>query len=644
MVAKLIAEEGDLKGLTLSFQNGDRWIVGRDPDACQLLIEDPAISRKHLLCVRTPDGITVQNLSETNPVLINEQPLEDTRLLHSGDVIKMGNGTFRYIVDDTEEAKKPEEVPAVLEEESTIAEPPESKEEAKSVAESTLESMVPAAPSPKVAEPAAEQKEPKHPSIYDEEAEIPSDQAKIAEINFDILETGRWLLKVVSGPNNGAEFSMASGKSYVIGTDPNTCDIVFHDTSVSRQHARLTISTEDQISIEDLKSRNGTFINGTALQGKEALPTNAIIAVGTTSFVIYDREGNMQTIISPLLPSIVKVLQKEEAQAEEKSKEETPPAAALVAPVEPVKPKKGSGEKPLGAFILIALITGLFVIVGIGATTLFKSQPIVSTEPTHVNEILAKALNPFPSIKYSFNKNTGKLFLVGHVLTASDKNQLLYNLQGIPFIKSLDDSGIIIDEYIWQELNVVLNKNPNWRGITLQTPTPGQFVLTGYLPSRKEADLLYDYIASNFPYLDRLEKRVYVTEDMIQIIDSKLLQKGFNSVKVLYQYGEVSLSGSIPKGSEKNFQQVVDEISKLPGVRSVTNHVQEAAAEASVVNISDRYEVTGYSSIGNKLSVVINGRIVTAGDSIDGMSITKITPNAIFLEKEGIKYRIDFAT
>ena len=30
----------------------------------------------------------------------------------------------------------------------------------------------------------------------------------LAEINFDLDESGRWLLKVVGGPNNGAEFSM----------------------------------------------------------------------------------------------------------------------------------------------------------------------------------------------------------------------------------------------------------------------------------------------------------------------------------------------------------------------------------------------------------------------------------------------------
>lgn len=627
MVEQLIAEEGTLKGLTLSFQDGQQWIIGRDPDACQLLIEDPAVSRKHLLCRREEQGITVQNLSETNPVVINDHPLEDTQVLQEGDLIKIGNGTFRFVKVE----KNGTEVPSPpKEEQSPTGEEPQIKEE-KMV--ETAQTETPQAEAPPGIEDLEEEEE-KHPSIYEEET--PKEETQIAKINFDLLETGRWLLKVVGGPNNGAEFSMVPGKSYIIGTDPNTCDIVFHDTSVSRQHVRLTITEDEQIQIEDLKSRNGTLVNGVSLQGKEPLSPNIVVSVGTTSFVIYDREGNMQTIISPLLPSIVKVLQKEEEKPEDATKVESEKIAP--SPLETAVKK----EKPLGAFILIAILTGLFVILGIGTTTLFKSQPIVTQEPSNIDEILSKATSPFPGIKYSFNKNTGRLLIVGHVLTPSDKNQLMYNLQGIPFIKSIDDSGEIIDEYVWQEINVVLNKNPNWRGISVQSPTPGQFILTGYLNTRKEADLLYEYIASNFPYLDRMEKQVIVTEEVMQTIENKLLQNGFPNVKVRYQYGDAALSGSIPKGTEEKYKAVVNDIKKMPSIRTLVNQVQEKAPELSVINISDRYEVSGYSSLGNKISVVINGRIVSVGDVIDAMTITDITPGAIFLDKEGVRYRIDF--
>ena len=96
MGAKLVAEEGLLKGLVLSFEAGDQWIVGRDPDACQLLIEDPSASRKHLVCRNTPEGIVLENLSHTNPVQVNDEELKSPRLLLNGDTVKIGNGVYRY--------------------------------------------------------------------------------------------------------------------------------------------------------------------------------------------------------------------------------------------------------------------------------------------------------------------------------------------------------------------------------------------------------------------------------------------------------------------------------------------------------------------------------------------------------------------
>jgi hypothetical protein len=74
------------------------------------------------------------------------------------------------------------------------------------------------------------------------------------------------------------------------------------------------------------------------------------------------------------------------------------------------------------------------------------------------------------------------------------------------------------------------------------------------------------------------------------------------------------------------------------------NYVTELPPEATFVNISDKYTVTGYSNIGgSNLTVVINGRILSQGDQLDGMTITKILPNKIQLEKEGVKYEIDYS-
>ena len=76
---------------------------------------------------------------------------------------------------------------------------------------------------------------------------------------------------------------------------------VLHDTSVSRQHARVSVSADDVLTLEDLQSRNGTLIDGETLKTKKQLLPNVLVTLGTTSFILYNRDGEVQTIISPPL-------------------------------------------------------------------------------------------------------------------------------------------------------------------------------------------------------------------------------------------------------------------------------------------------------------------------------------------------------
>ena len=659
MAAKFIAEEGPLKGLVLPLNGGEEWTLGRDPEVSQLLVEDPTVSRKHLVCRSTPQGIIVENLSNTNPIEVNDEPVNGSRLLHHGDALKIGSGLFRFYLDtDAHVNDLPSEEPQqmmtkqdnITNNNTDLNSSPALNNDNPALSENQEEQKQEEAQTNAVkSEADAEADEEKQDSIFDED-HATADEDALAQIDFDLMEAGRWFLKVIAGPNTGAEFSMQPSTSYVIGTDPSSCDIVFHDSSVSRQHARLTVGKDDTVTIEDLKSRNGTIIDDEKLEASKTIPSNTVITTGTTSFVVLDREGKRDTIISPLLPSIVKVLQREEARKNEadaaakvqsdKELENPAPAVVAAAPIVEKPPEKAPTH--YGALILIAMITGILVVVGIGTTTLFRSQEVVVPQ-VNMKEKLDDALAAFPSVKYSFNKSTGRLLLIGHVLTSTDRSQLLYNLQGLTFIKSLDPNNIIIDEYIWQETNQVLGKNLDWRGVTIHSPTPGHFVLTGYLKTRKQSDQLSDYLSQNFPYLDLLDKKIVVEEDVVTQMNIDLQEVGLRDVAVQMNNGEVSLSGAVGTDKFNDLEKAIEEIKAIPGVRNVNNFVVELAPEQSVINLTSKYDVTGYSHQGDvNLNVVINGRILSRGDALDGMTITSIKPSAIFLEKDGTKYRIDY--
>lgn len=647
MAARLISEEGDLKDLVLSFEGEETWVIGRDPDECQLVIHDPLVSRRHALANLQPEGIYIENLSETNPIQINDEVIgNEPRLLRHGDTVRIGNQLFRYYTDP-EAHVLDEELPSEvdidqeepLEDELDEEEFEAESEEIEYPEEPSLET-----PETPQATPERRMEDKTFDTILSENEE---EFAPIAEIDFGLVEAGRWLVKVVGGPNNGAEFYMQTGNSYILGTDPNTCDIVFHDTSVSRQHAKIIVSPEDDLSIEDLKSRNGVMIAGKLIDGTEALQPNSIVTVGTTSFIVYDREGEMQTIISPLLPSILKVLQgqseEEKLAKEEEAKEPFVPVQREPEVIEEPAPPPAPKPKPFGGYLLVAMLMGLFIVVGLGTAALFKSEPVQTTVNENAEELINNVLAPYqPSVKYAYNKANGGLLLIGHISTNAEKEQLLYNLHSMPFIKNIDPSGIVIDEGVWREFNSILSKTPAWKGISVHSPAAGQFVLTGTLQTRKQAEQLSDYVSLNFPYLDLLKREVVVEEDVISQINSWLHNAGLNNVTPQIANGDVTLTGSVPTDLSNAVNEIVAKIKTIPGVRIVNNYTKVKSADMGIINLSTQYQVTGSTKVGDKYTVIINGRILSEGDQLDGMQITSITPNTVFLQKENAKYRIDY--
>lgn len=85
-------------------------------------------------------------------------------------------------------------------------------------------------------------------------------------------------LVVTKGDDLGARFGIE--RSSLIGRDPSLCDLVLHDESVSRQHARVRQEEED-FFIYDLTSVNGTFVNG-ELVTRALLRDGNRISVGNT--------------------------------------------------------------------------------------------------------------------------------------------------------------------------------------------------------------------------------------------------------------------------------------------------------------------------------------------------------------------------
>lgn len=72
-----------------------------------------------------------------------------------------------------------------------------------------------------------------------------------------------------------------TSKIWVIGSSPE-CDIVITKSSVSRKHCRLTLEN-GRFMLQDLKSTNGTFVNGVPISGKVEVARSDEITLGSSA-------------------------------------------------------------------------------------------------------------------------------------------------------------------------------------------------------------------------------------------------------------------------------------------------------------------------------------------------------------------------
>jgi hypothetical protein len=85
---------------------------------------------------------------------------------------------------------------------------------------------------------------------------------------------------VVDGPNTGREFELSGAT--VVGRD-QSAGLVIDDAEASRRHASLSVDGTT-VTVEDLGSTNGTFVNGARISGSKELANGDKVRIGTTVF------------------------------------------------------------------------------------------------------------------------------------------------------------------------------------------------------------------------------------------------------------------------------------------------------------------------------------------------------------------------
>lgn len=206
-----------------------------------IILHDNDVSREHCRLVRAGGSgeYEIHDLASNNGTFVEGQPVKSTWLLHSGQVIQLGDTiVFEY---------------------ARIGAGTHSANGANGDT---------------------------HPSLKDtDEAEAvsPGDKPTPAALS----PSGHPYLLMTMGPEIGKTYSL-SEPIMTIGRHLSN-DIAIQDPEVSRHHLRLRRVNDEhgEFALEDLQTTNGTWINEVELSGTKRLRSNDVIRMGSTVHLQY---------------------------------------------------------------------------------------------------------------------------------------------------------------------------------------------------------------------------------------------------------------------------------------------------------------------------------------------------------------------
>src|SRR5438093_9805626 len=122
------------------------------------------------------------------------------------------------------------------------------------------------------------------------------------------------MIVLLKDPDSLAPRRLPIEKPEIVLGKSADCDVVLSSPKVSRRHARIAVH-DGGLMIEDLKSTNGTFVNGQALSGASPLGENDEVRIA--DFLLQVQRGEVKPAevkpaeVKPSDPTVDTTIRKE---------------------------------------------------------------------------------------------------------------------------------------------------------------------------------------------------------------------------------------------------------------------------------------------------------------------------------------------
>jgi hypothetical protein len=107
------------------------------------------------------------------------------------------------------------------------------------------------------------------------------------------------IITILTGDRAGEKVPLEPLRTYFLGRDPSS-DIPVPETKVSRRHAHIVWNSKTStVTLEDLKSLNGTLVNGTPIDGAIQIQNRDRFQIGSILFELTFGDAEAEAVDFP---------------------------------------------------------------------------------------------------------------------------------------------------------------------------------------------------------------------------------------------------------------------------------------------------------------------------------------------------------
>lgn len=376
------------------------------------------------------------------------------------------------------------------------------------------------------------------------------------------------LLKILNGPHTGAQSGFGEGDVLSIGSSPED-DIILSDPHILPGHCRISLSS-GECSVTPVEG--DVLVSGRPISTSEAVTSDRVITIGSTSLVVGPREGSWPSVTIPDVRRVGKFPGAVPSPGSEGTVKERSPAAKVIRIVLPTL---------LG--VALILLAGSYFSANQVKTPRHPEYPGAAQKKIeeHTDLLAGEALDSLqkmitgemPEVTVIRNNSSphGEL-----VVLAPDEEKTLRARR----ITAQDSRRALFVQVInMEELERVLAQLIQAKAPTLWVVVArnGNLVWNGYLRSEEGFPAIRDQVRQDIQFLGKDEVNIVFGEPLAKKIEAEIMQRGIGP-GIMVKAGEkgLVLSGGVPPGKSDLWKRTIASIiERHPGVM-IENRVDSA--------------------------------------------------------------------